>query len=191
MSKSNLFLLACVVAIYVFCAGACVHDGGSYTPKLPKHKVATSGEGIFARVLVPAGSSVNQHIRGGPNEPKPFDFLPYPGNWAEVIRPDQKTLHVMILTDALAKGSTLGIKPIAVIQLDSSGVPRDIIIAVPTDSLLMSVQLDGFSDLITDYEPVRYVLQTWFVNHRGFGAFEVVGWRDENYAHKLLSDGQR
>ena len=183
-----------MVAIYAICTCGCVPDRGAYTPSIPGHKVETLGEGVFARILVPAGSSVNQNVRGAPEEPKPFDFLPYPGNWAEIIQPQSPNeslghipFRVMILTDALAKGSTLGIKPIAVLQLDSAGIPRDIIIAVPADSLLMSLQIDGFVDLITEYEPVRYILQTWFVNHRGFGAFEVVGWRDEAYANKLLS----
>jgi len=188
MSKSNLLLAACVVAICIFCTSACVQDNGSYTPKLPQHKVGTLGEGVYARVLVPAGSSVNQLVRGAPGEPIPFDFLPYPGNWGELIQPENKSLHVMILNDALAKGSTLRINPIAVLQLDSAGTQQDILIAVPTDSLLMSVRLNGFTDLITEYEPVRYILQTWFVNHKGFDAFEVIGWRDESYARKLITD---
>jgi len=180
-----------VAAICAICIGACVDDRGPYSPALPEHKVGTLGDGVFARVLVPAGSSVNQYVRGGPDEPKPFDFLPYPGNWAQLVIPVKTSLHVMILTDALAKGSTLRIKLIAVLQLDSANIQRDIIIAVPTDSLLRSMQIDGFVDLITDYEPVRYILQTWFVNHRGFGAFDVVGWRDEAYAYMLLSDATK
>ncbi len=188
MLKSKLLLVACVGLFYLMSTSACVNDRGSYTPTLPKHKVETLGDGVIARVLVPAGSSVNQYVRGGPDEIKPFNFLPYPGNWAELIQPEHTTLRVMILTDALAKGSTLEIKPIAVLQLDSAGLSRDIMIVVPVDSLLKSLQIDEFADLITDYEPVRYIIQTWFVNHRGFGAFEVVGWRDETYANKLLSD---
>ncbi len=187
MIKSNLTAAVCMAVVCIFYAGACVQDKGPYTQSLPKHKVEILGGGIYARVLVPAGSSVNQLVRGGPGEQQPIDFLPYPGNWGEVIHPAGNTLHVMILTDALAKGSILEIKPIAVLQLDSSGVARDVIVAVPTDSLLMSVRIGGFTDLITDYEPVRYILQTWFVNHRGFGAFQVLGWRDESYALKLLS----
>ena len=191
MLKSNTLLAAYVVAVYLICTSACVQDRGAYTPSLPKHKLETLGDGVFARVLVPAGSSVNQYVRGAPGEIKPFDFLPYPGNWAELIQPANNSLRMMILTDALAKGSVLGVKPIAVLQLDSAGVSRDVIIAVPVDSLLMSVQIDEFADLITDYEPVRYIIQTWFVNYRGFGAFEVIGWRDETYANKLLSDANR
>lgn len=188
MTNYSFHAAVYVAVICIFCTGSCVRDSGQYTLKLPEHNVATLGEGIFARVIIPAGFTVNQKVRGGPDEQQPFDFLPYPGNWAELIQPELKSLHVLILTDALAKGSTLSIEPIAVLQLDSAGVAKNILVAVPSDTLLMSVRLDGFADLITEYEPIRYILQTWFVNYRGFGAFEVVGWRDESYAQRLLSD---
>lgn len=180
------FKLGLILCFGLFLIGACAPDKGPYTRELPETQVFHDDGGVYARILIPAGESVNQFVRGGENEPKAEDFLPYPGNWAEVVPKKEQSQHVLILTDALAKGSTLEIKPIAVIELDSAGITFNIVIAVPVDSLLKSIELDNFADLITDYESIRYILQTWFVNHKGFGVFELVGWHDETYAKKLL-----
>lgn len=132
---------------------------------------------IYAEVIVPAGQSA---ISGGGRQ-----FLPYPANWTRIIDGDsdqRKDLNGLVISDALGKGSVLAVKPVALLQLDSAGISKDVIIAIPVDSTLRTVEIGGFVDLLTEHEPVRHILQTWFVNHRGFGSFEFSGWRDEKAA---------
>ena len=164
---------------------ACSEDRGPYTRDLENVNERMVEGAAYARVIVPAGTTVVQQRRGGEDEPQPIGFLPYPGNWAEIIQPET-TIKTIILTDALREGSVLSIEPIATLQLDSAGVAIDIVVSVPSEAALKSIELDEFVDLLTEYEPVRHILQTWFVNYRGFGTFELVGWRDESHARELL-----
>ena len=171
ISKFRMFTLAFVA---VACYG-CAVDSSSSQYVTSVHEPVEQGR-VFAEVLIPAGTTGNEDL----------DFLPYPGNWSSVVMPAKPDARVIVLSQALTEGSVLAIEPVAVLQLDSAGTQIDVIVAVPTDTSLQSVQLGGFVDLITDREPIRHILQTWFVNHRGFGAFEVLGWRDEEYAADML-----
>lgn len=175
-----LTALVCAVAVL-----GCMEDRGPYAPDLESIRQSPEEGRSYARVLIPAGSTVVQEKRGGDEEPRPIGFLPYPGNWAEVVQPEVD-VSTIILTDALKEGSILEIEPVATLQLDSAGVAINVVVSVPADSVLQSIELHSFVDLITDYEPVRHILQTWFVNYRGFGTFEVIGWRDESHARQLL-----
>lgn len=149
--------------------------------QLPSIKVSLEPGQIYAEVLVPAGQSGNL----GSDQ----KFLPYPANWARIIDGDsdqQTDLSGLVICDALGKGSVLAVKPVALLQLDSAGTSRDVIIAIPADSTISTIEIEGFVDLLTEHEPVRHILQTWFINHRGFGSFEFTGWRDEDAAVRRI-----
>jgi len=157
--------------------GCTADDQASELPVV--HATMTSGN-IYSEVIVPAGQSAKGGGKG---------FLPYPANMGMIKGVEGDTLvllRTMIICDALSVGSTLEIKPIALLELDSAGINVDIIVSVPVDTSLKTMQIDGFVDLLTDYEPVRHILQTWFVNHRGFGAFVLKGWRDEKAAIRRI-----
>ena len=183
MKKHHVFSRCCRNLAILLVAAAIIPGCGSENDdrSLPIANEQISEGGIYAEVVVPAGQSDNSGSKG--------EFLPYPGNWA-VIRTSpvmDDSLNTLILSDALSKGSVLQITPVALLQLGNSGSSVDVIISVPVDTALQTVVIGGLVDLLTEHEPVRHILQTWFVNHHGFGSFELRGWRDEQAAVRLIS----
>ncbi len=111
--------------------------------QLPRITVSIEPDQIFAEVIVPAGQS--------PKSVGDQAFLPYPANWTKIIDgdSDQPTgLNGLVISDALGMGSIVAIKPVALLQLDSAGSAKDVIIAVPMDSMIMTMDIGGFVDLL-------------------------------------------
>ncbi len=130
----------------------------------------------YATIVTPAGQRESDE-----------DFLPAPFNLGTA---NSGTVEVALLRDALARGSSLAIDPVGAIVVDSGGVERVVVVAVPTEQSLRTLNLDNLEDLLTEYESVRNMTQAWIVNHKGFGAFELVGWKDEQFARSVLDETQ-
>ncbi len=155
---------------------------------------------IYAVIQVPAGTArvhafdsamFMTHIADAPT-----DFLPAPGNLgfiAGCVRKDTLTgrgtpLPVMVMMPALETGSILAIKPIAALILMHNAQPFPVIVGVPEDPALRSIQAHNFVELLTQYDGARNILQTWFLNYPGRQMFDLVGWRDDNYARHVIAE---
>ena len=169
-----------LLAIAVFLIG-CSQQGDL----IPFYQPETEETGYYGKVVNFAGSQAGQQ------DDIASAFLPYPGNWTDIlyVSDGQRSttgLNALVLGKSLAQGSTFEINPVGVISLSAGSQVERIIIAVPSDSSLVTMPISGFSDLLTDYEPVRNILQMWFLNYQGTGTFKLVGWNDEREALRIM-----
>ncbi len=187
------FLLLGVV-ILVICA--C-----KQSPKVSVYEQATFTEtgGVQVVVEIPAGSNhkieyrpdtgqfVNDKIDG---KDRVINFLPYPGNYGFIPSTlmdkerggDGDALDILVIGEGVPTGTTLATKPIGALLLKDNNELDSKIIAIPTDSTLQVINPKNYEDFFIRYNAAHHIIQEWFMNYKGLGAMELVGWRNEQYA---------
>jgi len=118
------------------------------------------------------------------------DFLPYPGNYGFIpgTRMDKEkggdgdALDILLISESLPTGTVVEVQPIATLLLKDGGELDTKIIAVPLDSAKRVFHAANFSDLMITYQPARRMIEDWFMNYKGPGKMELLGWRDEKHA---------
>ncbi len=156
-------------------------------------------EGIMAVIEIPAGT--NHKIEYNP-QTKQFendtldgairviDFLPYPGNYGFIPSTkmdedrggDGDALDVLVIGESLPTGTSVATRPIGVLLLKDRGEIDSKIIALPADSSKCIVKAANYEDFYIKYNAAHHIIQEWFMNYKGLGRMELVGWRDEQYA---------
>ncbi|MFT6850942.1 MAG: inorganic pyrophosphatase [Sphingobacteriales bacterium] len=129
-------------------------------------------------------------FRGG--APRVVNYLPYPGNYGmipQTLLPsaqggDGDPLDVIVLGEAVARGSIVACRIIGMIKLLDGGEQDDKLIAVSEGSPL--AHLESLEELRTEYPGVIEILSSWFTNYKGLGKMEVMGIVDEKEALKVL-----
>ena len=160
---------------------------------------ATIGDGINVVVEIPAGTNhkieyqadkerfENDLIDG---KTRVIDFLPYPGNYGFIpstyMDPkrggDGDALDVLVIGESVATGAVLEALPVGVLLLKDKGELDSKIIAVPLDAAKRSMQVANFQDLLIEYDAAKRIVEEWFLNYKGYGTMELIGWQDEEYA---------
>ena len=110
------------------------------------------------------------------------DSLPYPANYGTfpcTMADDGDPLDVLILTDvALASGTLIRVRPVAVLRMVDRGAADDKIVAVPVGDA-------GGAPSAAQQERLR----RFFSTYKGVGADLRVGpWEDADVARALLRD---
>ncbi len=164
---------------------------------------AYTTQGINMVVEIPAGTNhkieydyktaqfVNDQ-EGGKN--RIIDFLPYPGNYGYIPGTrmakdrggDGDALDVLLLSESLPTGTVVAVKPIAALVLKDGGELDTKIIAIPQDSTQQVIALEGFTHFMTEYSVVQTIIKDWFLNYKGLGKVELVGWQNERYAEEAI-----
>ena len=156
-------------------------------------------QGIHVVVEIPAGTNLKIEYdpatgsflpdREGESE-RSITFLPYPGNYGFIPSTlvdasdggDGDPLDVLLLSSALPTGSVVEAMPVAALLLLDDGERDTKIIAVPLDSTRRVIDVDDFRSLLMEYDAARRIIEEWFLNYKGLGATELVGWKDEQFA---------
>ena len=167
----------------------------------PHNVTSTSEDGsLFAIIEIPAGTNKKLEynkdsgiiqmdtLKGGKD--RIIDFLPYPGNYGYLPSTmmdkdkggDGDALDVLVLGEYQESGTKLEIIPIAILLLKDKGEEDSKIIAVPAKKDLQVMKLKDFATFITEYNAAQTIIQEWFLNYKGFGTMEMLGWRDEKFA---------
>ncbi|HHB52587.1 MAG TPA: inorganic diphosphatase, partial [Saprospiraceae bacterium] len=94
-------------------------------------------------------------------------------------------LDVLLLSEALPKGSVVEIIPIAVLLLKDETGTMTKIIAVPQDASLRVIQAVDFTDFLIKYDAAKRIIEEWFTHYRGVHKVISLGWRDQSYALSL------
>lgn len=117
-------------------------------------------------------------------------FLPYPGNYGFVPGTlmdkerggDGDPLDVLVISESVATGSILRVRPIGALLLRDQGEVDTKIIAVPADSLQRTLPVDNFIDFMLLHDPARRIVEGWFLNYKGPDMTQLVRWEDDQYA---------
>lgn len=159
--------------------------------------------GVNVVVEIPAGT--NHKIEFNP-ETKTFEndkingeirvikFLPYIGNYGFIpstyMDPerggDGDALDILVIGESQPTKAVVEVIPIGVLLLKDKGELDSKIIAVPADSTQQVIQVDNFQDFIIEFDAAKRMVEDWFLNYKGYGVMELIGWRDEQYARKEI-----
>ncbi|MEM8906888.1 MAG: inorganic diphosphatase [Bacteroidota bacterium] len=158
---------------------------------------------VQAVIEIPAGT--NQKIEFNPatkqfevdvidGKKRVIDFLPYPANYGfipstlmtEAAGGDGDALDVLVIGESQATGTLLAVRPIAALELLDEGEIDTKIIAVPADSTLQIIEATDFATLLIRYNAVQYIIESWFLNYKGLGVMELVAWKNETEALRLI-----
>jgi inorganic pyrophosphatase len=168
-------------------------------PKSPLEVSSMDGDALNVIIEIPAGTNHkieykeatgfdNDTLSGGIT--RIIDFLPYPGNYGFVPSTmmdkarggDGDPLDVLVLSESLATGSRIAVKPIAALLIRDRGEIDTKIIAVPVDSALRVFKVDNFLELALEHDAAKTIIETWFLNYKGPKQTELIRWEDEMYA---------
>jgi inorganic pyrophosphatase len=127
------------------------------------------------------------------DKPRVVQYLGYPANYGMIPRTllpeelggDGDPLDVVILGDAVPRGSVIPARLIGVMIMLDDGEQDDKLIAVRPDSHFGSVH--NLGDLETQFGGTTTILKTWFSNYKGPGVIEVPGFADRAKAQEILT----
>ena len=124
-----------------------------------------------------------------------IDFLHYPGNYGFIpstfLDPerggDRDALDILLISESLETGSVVEVKPIAALMLKDRGEIDTKIIAIPVDSFRQVMAVRDFQHFLIEYDAAKKILEDWFLNYKGFGKTEFIGWKDDVYAIREIN----
>jgi len=157
---------------------------------------------INAVVEVPAGTTAKWEVHGDDGtmhwdvkdgKPRLVEYLGYPVNYgmvpqtelAESMGGDGDPLDMLLLGEALPRGTVLPVKVIALAKFTDTGERDDKLIVVRAGTPFAA--LGDLSDLEASFPGVTDIIATWFLNYKGPGVFESQGFGDAAEAKALLN----
>ena len=161
-------------------------------------------EGLVNVVVeIPAGTNHKIEFNAGTNkfendlvdgQIRVIDFLPYPGNYGFIpstyMNPaeggDGDALDILIIGESVATGKVVKALPIGALMLRDRGEIDTKIIAVPAEEGQRPMDANDFQSFLLEYDAAKSIVEDWFLNYKGFGMMEFVGWEDETYAWKEI-----
>ncbi len=173
----------------------------------PSSLPARTEEGVRMVVEIPAGTNrkieFNKQRRSFESDtldgrPRVIDFLPYPGNYGFIpstyMDPerggDGDALDILLLSESVPTGTVLFTRPIGALLFRDGGELDTKIVAVPADSTQRIIRADNFVDFMIEYDAAKRLLEDWFLAYKGYGAMELIGWRDEVFALQEIEKWQ-
>lgn len=128
-----------------------------------------------------------------------IDFLPYPGNYGFINNTlmdktkggDGDALDVLIIGENIPTGTQIPFIPIAVMMALDGGEQDTKIIGIPADPSLQVMHCKDFVNFSTKYSGAKHIIKEWFMNYKGMGRMEFLGWKDDAYARKEIKKWQK
>lgn len=122
-------------------------------------------------------------------------FLPYPGNYGFIpstymdpqLGGDGDALDILLIAEHLKTGEVIETRPIAALRLSDGGEIDTKIIAVPLDAEKSYIKASNFVEFMIEYDAAKRIIEEWFLNYKGLGTTELLGWEDENFALQEIS----
>ncbi len=187
---------SCILILVLFLIMGCKTEPEAVKPT----NVKTFGEkGVNAVIEIPAGT--NQKIEYNSStktfevdqkdgKDRVIDFLPYPGNYGFIPGTlmdknkggDGDALDILVIAESMSSGSAVEVIPIAALELLDGGKVDTKLIAVPVDSTLRVIKATNFEDFMIEYNIAQTIIKDWFLNYKGLGKVELVGWKDDKFA---------
>ena len=138
----------------------------------------------------PASDSFKNDIKDGKD--RVISFLPYPGNYGFIPSTlmdkkrggDGDALDILVIGESEPTGKVLPVKPIGALLLLDGGEIDTKLIAIPADSSKQVISPDNFQEFIIEHDAVRMIVEHWFLNYKGQGKMQMMGWRDDTFAFR-------
>ena len=185
----------------------CMSDSGqNYLPeiKITSSKFSTvqnTTNAIWCVVGTPAGNlprynylpktrtlSLDTSLHAG------WNFLPLPANQAFVIDAfgvDKIPIEMLIIAEQLKIGQVYQVKPLGSLEVSNSKDRKTVLIGIPSDPELQVISPNEFSDFMIEYDPIKYLLQSWYINYKGIGSYDMVKWNNEQFAYSIITQGEK
>lgn len=209
-SRSFLFPLMLVV----FCAGfACAEDLAPNVRYTDEYTISGEHSFLEAAsplnpdgtanvvIEVPAGTAAKWEVRKPEGDmrwdfkdgkPRKVAYLGYPGNYGMLPRTllpkdkggDGDPLDVIVLGEALPRGSVARVKIIGVLKLQDGGEQDDKIIGVLENSALATVATPQEMD--QKFPGVLDILKIWFENYKGPNIMSSHGYSGSAEAFQII-----
>ena len=109
-------------------------------------------------------------------------FLPFLGNIGII----NENTEVLVLSTSVEIGKFMPVRPIGTLILKEGEDLKNIIIASPLDSTMQLSTTTNFQEFIAENAGEKQIIQDWFLYQKGLGKTELVAWKDERYALKLV-----
>mgnify|MGYP001599556576 FL=1 len=138
-----------------------------------------SADGVSVEVIYGAGDSYDVD-----NVVKPY--LPLPFNVAIMVHEDNPSLDFIILSDRIYKGQNLNVIPIGAMRLTDDGIKKDFFIAIPSSEKRQTFKASEFSDFAVEHASIKWIIEKYFTNHKGFAKVKLLSWEDEKYALRKI-----
>ena len=140
-------------------------------------------------VTKPAGE-LRWEVRNG--QPRVVQYLGYPGNYGMIPRTllpedqggDGDPLDVLVLGDAVPRGTVIPVRIIGVMEMVDDGEQDDKLIAVREGTQFD--QVHSIAQLRKDFGGVEAIVQAWFSNYKGRGVIHVKNFAEADVAKKIL-----
>lgn len=142
-----------------------------------------SADGVLVEVVYGAGDSYDVDDAVKP-------YLPLPFNVAHKVNEDKISLDFIILSDRIYKGQNLNVIPIGAMRLSDDGVKRDFFIAIPSSEKRQTFKASEFSDFAVEHASIKWMIEQYFTNYKGFAKVQLLSWEDEQYALRKISAAQ-
>jgi len=163
---------------------------------------ARTAEGLVHAVIeIPAGCCEKWEVKSDgvlrwdmkDGKPRHVKYLGYPCNYGMVPRTclgtelggDGDPLDVLVLGQALPRGTVLGVRVLGTIRLVDDGEKDDKLVAVPADSPL--ARAGSVGELEELFPGIETILRTWFENYKSKGALSCSGFGGAAEAEALLA----
>lgn len=158
---------------------------------------------INAVIEIPAGTTQKwETVIGGDRMqleyndgvPRLVKYLGYPANYgivpqtvlAKEMGGDGDPLDVVVLGQAIARGSVVPVRPIGVLKLKDSGEIDDKIIAIVPGSDSPFDHVHSIDELSDQFAGITTILESWFANYKGPDKMKFHGFKGPRAAQELI-----
>lgn len=173
----------------------------------PKDLPTETSQGILAVIEIPSGT--NRKVEYNPQTEKfeidvidgterVVNFLSYPGNYGfipstlmnEENGGDGDALDILVLSESMQTGDTISVIPIGTLLLKDSGELDTKIIAVPVNPSKQIIKATDYQNFTVKYNAVQKIIENWFLNYKGLGVVEFLGWKNDKYTLQEIKKWQ-
>lgn len=118
------------------------------------------------------------------DQPAKVNYLPYPGNYGFIagVSSMENPQEVLVLASSVPVGSVMEIRPIGMLAIRDAGVERKIVVGVPFLEADRVLKAKDFVDFLINFDVAKRMIEDWFLNYKGWGKAELIGWEDEKFA---------
>ncbi|MEZ6018865.1 MAG: inorganic diphosphatase [Planctomycetota bacterium] len=125
-------------------------------------------------------------------KPRKVQYLGYPANYGMIpctllpkeLGGDGDPLDVVVLGDALPRGTVVRARIVGVMRMLDGGEQDDKLIAVRPETAFADVH--SMPELREHFTGIEEILKAWFSGYKGPGKIQVTGFSDSEEARKIL-----